>query len=88
MAKRIRLVAYHGLTDARRAALEVVASRDDQAWPARISNKTDLESGHIYWQSADWLISKGLIARSASTEHVALTPAGREVVAKVRAARS
>lgn len=44
------------LTPARLRALLVLAAHDGTA---RESNSTSIESGLIYWQSLDWLLSEG-----------------------------
>jgi hypothetical protein len=64
------------LTPARRAAVAVFAVPGREA--ARYSNVTDVGSGTVYWQSADWLVASGYAVRKG--QELRLTPAGDALV--------
>lgn len=44
------------MTDARYEGLRVLLDHDR----ARVSNTTNAKRGHVYWQTADWLVKNGL----------------------------
>ena len=73
------------LTAPRRTALLVLYDLDP--CPARYSNRTDLEDLEVYWQSADWLVQKGLARLVVDRGcRVRITAAGRRLAGELRAA--
>lgn len=76
------------LTPARRKALLVLMDRHDVGRTGRVSNTTDVAEGHLYWQSAAWLVAEGLAAGidggpggGPSHVYLRITPAGVEALA-------
>jgi hypothetical protein len=75
------------LTKAQRRALIVLAAQHHKGRSGRVSNTTDLDEGHVYWLSAEWLIGAGLakpltevVGRQPSSVYLRITDTGLEAL--------